>query len=88
MCDLCHLGSEDDVKHLMNLMNSLVFCVAGRKKISNEIESIPDGSCRIMLNSQCSMLMALLGKGDSSLTPAQLDPIWRILYNWLIWRGF
>ena len=45
-------------------------------KCNTILESAQDGSGRIMLKSLCDISMALLGKGNSSLTPAPLVTSW------------
>ena len=72
-CNHCDNAALDDVRHLVlqcpewqPIRNDMLYA----------IESIPDGSGQILLNSQCDLTLTLLGKPCADLTADQMDRIW------------
>ena len=67
-CEDCDLAAIDDVNHLVlqcpRWQNE-------RTEMLNEIDNIPDGSGHALLNSQCDLVIALLGKADPDLSYEQ-----------------
>ena len=58
-CENCDLAAVDDVKHL------ILQCPkwqSMRSEILEEIANIPDGSGKILINTLCDLVIALLGK--------------------------
>ena len=67
-CEDCDVAAIDDVRHLV------LQCPrwqTERTDMLNEIANIPDGSGQVLFNSQCDLVIALLGKVDPGFTYEQ-----------------
>ena len=67
-CVDCDLGVVDDIRHLVLQCPKWQ---TGRTEMMNEIENIPDGRGVALLNSQCDLVIALLGGIDNVYTYEQ-----------------